>query len=325
MRRARLGVALVAALFTPVTALAVTQPASAQSVGYAAAKPSPCGTMSAADGAAHRIDHVVWVVFENKARSRLFQDATKDPYLGDLALACGQATAYHSVPYFPAKLAMTSGQDWGVENDAAAVPGPDLFAQLGTDWLEYMGAMPHNCWAKDTKTYFERHNPALYYADNARACATQDVPLPSSPADIDLSHAFTWVEANVANSMHGCPTGCGDTKLAQLALGDTWAHTWIPALLATPEYHSGSTVIFVVWDQGGSQTASNTPFIVVSPYTTPGSTSSVPYDHYSLLRGTEDLLGLPALGHAADLSTKSVASDFGLPYPAVAAPGPSSG
>jgi phosphatidylinositol-3-phosphatase len=116
--------------------------------------------------------------------------------------------------------------------------------------------------------------------------------------------------------MHGCPTKqCGKTKWAQLALGDTWSKTWLPGLLNSPEYQSGSTIIFVIWDQGGA-TASNTAFFVVSPYTTPGSTSTTPFTHYSLLRGTEDLLGLPPLQHAGDATTNSVANDFGLPLPA---------
>ena len=114
-----------------------------------------------------------------------------------------------------------------------------------------MGSMPTNCAAKNTAdhTFLAAHNAPAYFLDNAAACRTQDVPLPATPSELDLSHKFTYIEANVPQSMHGCKRICGKTKWAQLAMGDTWAKTWIPALVASPEYQSGSMVIFVVWDQ----------------------------------------------------------------------------
>ena len=277
-----------------------------------------CGTESLNDGQAHAIKHVVWVVFENKSRKRVFADPSIDPYLTSLAQQCGQADSYQSLPFNAAKLAMTSGTDWGIFGDAATVPGPDLYEQLGTSWTQYMGDMPGNCATMDTTTYFTRHNPAAYFVDNEAACATQDVPLPDSPAQIDLSQPFTWIEANVPDSMHACPTLCSPDENGQLDEGDDWASRWIPGLLANPQYLAGDTVIFVVWDQGGNATTlANTAFFVLSPYTTPGYVSHVAYDHYSLLRGTEDLLGLTPLAHAADATTNSVANDFGLPYPPI--------
>jgi hypothetical protein len=297
--------------------------AAGPTIANADAAPGGCGTESVSDGQAHAITHVVWVVFENKSRLRTLQDPTVDPYLTGLAAACGQAADYVSTPYSAAKLAMTSGTDWGIRGDAADVPGPDLFSQLGNHWTEYMGDMPANCALADTDTYFVRHNAAAFYTDAVDACATQDVPLPADPADVDLSQPFTMIEANVPDSMHGCSTVCATTEEGQLAAGDAWASTWIPGLMNNPQYLAGDTAIFVVWDQGGNPTTlANTAFLVVSPYTQPGFVSTVDYTHYSLLRGTEDLLGLPALAHAADPTTNSVATDFGLPYPAVAATPP---
>jgi phosphatidylinositol-3-phosphatase len=309
----------LAVLAGPAPANASDDLAAATTVALATSPSAPCGTESVTDGQAHAIKHVVWVVLENKSRKRVFQDPTVDPYLTSLAQQCGQADAYQSLPYNAAKLAMTSGQDWGIFGDAATVPGPDIYSQLGTSWTQYMGDMPGNCWTTDTDTYLTRHNPAAYFVDAEAACATQDKPLPASPADVDLSQPFTWIEANVPDSMHGCPTVCSTSEDGQLAAGDAWASAWIPGLLANPQYAAGDTVIFVVWDQGGNDTTlANTAFLVLSPYTTPGYVSDVAYTHYSLLRGTEDLLGLPALAHAADPGTTSVANDFELPYPPVA-------
>ena len=52
------------------------------------------------------------------------------------------------------------------------------------------------------------------------------------------------------------------------------------------------------------------PTIVVSPSTRVGTSSGAFYDHYSLLRTTEDLLHLPHLGLAA--TAPSMAGGFNL-------------
>ena len=40
-----------------------------------------------------------------------------------------------------------------------------------------------------------------------------------------------------------------------------------------------------------------------------GAVSTVPYDHYALLRTVEDLFKLPRLGYAGDPSTRAFGSD----------------
>jgi hypothetical protein len=311
--------ALVSAGSLATTAAATTTTATASTKGgttggYVTLAPNPCGTMSLAGGPSHVISHVVWVVFENMTSAKVLGSPTADPYLGSLAQSCGVATDYQSTPFSGAKMAMTSGTNWGITGDATPEPGPDLYSQLGTDWTQYMGGMTSNCQVAKTKTYYRTHNPATYFADAASACATRDVPLPSDPSRIDLSSAFTWIEADVPDSMHGCPTLCSASAAGRLAVGDAWARSVIPSLVASPQYQDGSTVIFVVWDQGGTN-QSTTALIVVSPFVVPGTTSAVAYTHYSLLRGTEEYLGLPLLAAAAAPSTVSLAGAFGLPLP----------
>src|SRR4051794_18628726 len=265
MRSSRLYAGLLVAALAPALALGSGSSADAiaTTTGYVATGPSPCGTMQADDGLQHQIDHVIWAMFENKARSVVFGDGTNDPYLGGLALACGQARDYKATPYYPAKMALASGTDWGLTKDAAPVAGPDIYSQLGSDWMQYMGGMPSNCYKQNLadQRYLAAHNAAAYFTDNAAACATQDVPLPASPAGLDLSHKFTYIEANVPDSMHGCTRICGQPKWAELALGDVWAKTWIDGLTHSPEYLSGNTVIFVVWDQSTATAANQAAFI----------------------------------------------------------------
>ena len=40
--------------------------------------------------------------------------------------------------------------------------------------------------------------------------------------------------------------------------------------------------------------------MLISPFINPGTTSSVPYNHYSLLRSVAGLFGVPPLGFAAE-------------------------
>jgi len=73
-------------------------------------------------------------------------------------------------------------------------------------------------------------------------------------------------------------------------------------------------VIFVAWDEDGSQDGldqenNHVPCIVISPYTH-GVQDGTSYTHYSLLKTTEQLLGLSQLGNAA--SANSMLGHFGV-------------
>lgn len=268
-----------------------------------------CGT---ARGARPVVRHVVWVVFENKTLDLFRQSPGAAPYLQRLAARCASASAYSATPYQGAKLAMTSGSDWGTAGDARRVPGPDLFSQLGTDWTVYMGDMGSACRRSSTTTYYARHNPAVWYDDAAAGCGRRSLPLPADPTRLDLTRSFTWVEGNVPDSGHGCagPAICPTSQVARLAASDAFARTWVEGILSSRAYAAGDMAVFVVWDQAapGRPLA---PFLVASPWTTTGYVSTTPYDHYALLRGTQDLLGLTPLKNARSVA-RGVDQDFGL-------------
>jgi hypothetical protein len=80
-------------------------------------------------------------------------------------------------------------------------------------------------------------------------------------------------------------------------------------MLASPEYQAGNSVIILAWDEANAKT-SKMPFIVISPYTKAGGSTDVRYNHYSTLKGVEQMLGAaPLLGHAADADVASIAHD----------------
>ena len=69
--------------------------------------------------------------------------------------------------------------------------------------------------------------------------------------------------------------------------------------------------MFVTFDESEGGSSQQVPTFVISPSTPRGARSGAPFTHYSLLRTTEELLGLsPYLGAAA--SAPSMRAAFGL-------------
>ena len=101
-----------------------------------------------------------------------------------------------------------------------------------------------------------------------------------------------------------------------------WLARWVPRIVASPGYQDGDTALFITFDEGEHgrtyQCATNTTdvgchvaTVVVAPSTPSGTRSGVLFNHYSLLRTTEELLGIGHyLGYAA--SANSMVAAFNL-------------
>jgi hypothetical protein len=140
----------------------------------------------------------------------------------------------------------------------------------------------------------------------AAACALQDVPLGDTP---DLSAPFTFITPNLCHDMHS--SSCASTTADEVAAGDAWLAQFLPTLFTTPEYRSGSTAVFITWDEDDYSGDQHIPTLVVAPSIAPGTTVATTFDHYSLLRTTEEMLGLGTdLGAAA--TATSMRPGFGL-------------
>jgi hypothetical protein len=186
---------------------------------------------------------------------------------------------------------MTSGSTQGIGDDrgpsAHPLTVPSIFSLLGANWRALQESMSSNCDHSDSGSYAVRHNPATYYTNIGARCAAQDVPLRPTP---DISARFTFVTPNLCNDMHDCSVGTGDA----------WLSTFLPKILASRQYRSGSTAVFITWDEDDGDANQHVATIVVAPSTPAGTRSAVRFDHYSLLRTTEEMLGLKRLlGNAA--------------------------
>jgi hypothetical protein len=250
----------------------------------------------------HRIQHVVWILMENKDYSSVVGSGSA-PYINHLARRYGVATDYSAIshPSLPNYIALTSGSDQGIADDSGPpshrLNVPSIFSQLpGGASRSLEQGMPSNCAKGDSGEYAVRHNPETYYANLGRECTRDDVPFGARP---DLSARFTFVTPNLSNDMHDGSIGDGDRFL----------QSYVPALMATPQYRSRNTVIFITWDENEGASGNRVPSVVISPFTH-GVRDATPYTHYSLLRTTEALLGLPLLGHAR--SANSMLGRFGF-------------
>jgi phospholipase C len=282
-----------------------------------------CGTRHASPPRIY--GHVVWIWLENKSYGQIVGDGSA-PYINRALIPeCGLATNYHNVthPSLPNYVAATSGLSYPSLGRFASDCEPrgycrtrarSIFEQVPS-WRAYEQSMPHDCAKSSFGEYAAKHNPPPYYADLA-GCATKDVPYARFGHDLeaDALPAFSFVTPNLCDDTHSCP----------LSTGDRWLGKQMPRLLGSRAYESGDTVVFVTFDEGddalgsSDRCASNTTdagcriaTIVISPYTRPGTRSGTLFNHYSLLRTTEQLLGVDRfLGEASD--ARSMRGAFGL-------------
>jgi hypothetical protein len=230
---------------------------------------------------------VVWIVMENHSYSQIIGNASA-PYINQLATTYGSATDMlaESHPSLPNYIAMTSGSTQGIADDdgpsSHPLGVPSIFSQLGTNARSLEESMPSNCDMSNSGEYAVRHDPEAYYTNLGTACSTNDIPLASTP---DLSAEFTFITPNLIDDMH-------DGTVAE---GDQWLSAFMPKVFATPQYQAADTVVFITWDEGSGD--NHIPTIVISP-TTGGISSGTAFTHYSMLRTTEEILGLPLIGGA---------------------------
>ena len=227
---------------------------------------------------------------ENRSYSEVI-GSRNAPYLNKLAHQCGLAANFSAEahPSLPNYVAMTSGSTQGVGDDAGPpehpLAVPSIFSQLGRGWRALDESMPSSCALDDASSYAVRHNPAVYYTNIRGRCGHQDVRLTGRP---NLSARFTFITPNLCHDMHDCSTRAGDS----------WLAVFVPKILRSRVYRKTPTVVFITWDEGSGDNHIAT--LVLSRYTRRGTVSRKAFDHYSLLRTTEELLGIHTLlGNAA--------------------------
>jgi phosphatidylinositol-3-phosphatase len=249
-----------------------------------------------------RYRHVVWIWFENHGIDKVI-GARQAPYFTSIARSCGLATHYSAIthPSLPNYIAATSGGTQGIHGDGPpsknATRARSIF-ELARSWKAYEESMPRPCHLRNGGSgYAVRHDPSAYYLRLRPALCRRDVALGSPRAGAlasdlrrDRLPAFSFITPNTCNDMHDCG----------VSTGDAWLRRWLPVLLASRAYRSGTTAIFVTFDESERGGSNHVAMIAIAPSVRRGSRTAVPAGHYALLRTTESMLGLrPLLGNAA--------------------------
>ena len=281
--------------------------------GITGSTPVTVSTRVFVPGAIH---HVIWIMMENHSASTII-GSSKAPYINALVSAYGLAANYSNIahPSLPNYLGAVSGQPLSslplTDCTSCKQAGPSIFTQ-GETWKSYQDSMTTPCrpYKSPDGLYVPRHNPALYYTQIPSAtCKASDVPYPLLATDLAQNNlpAFSFITPNLIDDMHN------GTLIGSVTPGDTWLAKNLPLILASPAYQAGTTAVFLTWDEGSGignvkgtdciNSATNpscqVALVVISPYTTPGTAASATFNHYSMLRATEELLSLPLLGQAA--------------------------
>jgi hypothetical protein len=194
-----------------------------------------------------------------------------------------------------------------------------------------IGATDPNFTATVTDEYATRHNPFVYFQSitGSSSCAANDVPLTALPTDLAAESStanLSFITPDLCNDGHDAP--CADGRTGGLVSADAWLKVAVPQILASAAYKDNGLLMITFDESDGpftddsaccnEESGPNTLLpgifgpgggrvgaLVLSPFTTAGSTDTTAYNHYSLLRTVEDTFGLSPLGYAAEASSFS--------------------
>jgi len=251
--------------------------------------------------------------------------------------AIGQGCVYPpAVKTLPDQLE-AKGLSWrGYMQDMANGPGADTCRHPAVD------AQDTTQTAKVGDQYAVRHNPFVYFRsiiDNQARCDANVVDFARLGEDLKSAATtpnFNFITPNLCEDGHDEPT-CVDGRPGGLMAADVFLQRTVPGIMASPAFKADG-LILVTFDEAeatgpmaDSSACCNQPSgpntanpgltkpgpgggrigaIALSRFVKPGTTSTVPYNHYSFLRSMEDLFGIGEhLGFANQMGLASFGGD----------------
>ncbi|HXA27986.1 MAG TPA: alkaline phosphatase family protein [Candidatus Angelobacter sp.] len=210
----------------------------------------------------------------------------------------------------------SAGLSWRQYADGTTQPcvHADYSQTASPDPFQGNGATPTNTGAGPD--YADRHVPFLYYSniiDDPSRCRARLRPFTDLSGDLaaDRLPSYSFITPDTCNDGHDAPCS-GNKGPGGLSSADAFLQRTLPTLLAYLRAHDG--VMFITFDEGGSSDTSGcctggpggvsgfggqVGMLVLGAPVANGSTQTK-YDHASLLRTTEDMLGISThLGNAA--------------------------
>jgi hypothetical protein len=232
------------------------------------------------------------VIFENMN----YSDVISQPFFAKLASQGGNLRNFHAEthPSQPNYIGLIGGDLLGSHSDANididATHLGDLLEAKGKTWKVYAEAYPGNCFlGARSGTYVRKHVPFLSFKNvqrDPRRCANI-VEASAFGADLQLGKLpeLALYIPDLNNDGH-------DTDSAY---ADRWFSGKFGPLLQDPNF-TRDQLFVATFDESGLTDPTNQIYtVLLGDSVAVGSASSVRYDHYSLLRTFEDLLGLGSL------------------------------
>jgi len=290
--------------------------------------------------------HVFVIMMENTGFDSLIGNAHA-PWINAAAGTHGLATSYFGVthPSQPNYVAATAGIQ-GADSDAdETLSVPNIVDQLesnGKTWKAYMQSLSlcatkldHAC---GNQLYERKHNSFVSFADVQSSPARMANIVDLSQLNSDLASGtvpdYVWISPDQCNDMHG--RGGPSTDPCRFAnvqglisTGDAFLSSTVGAIMNSSAW-TGNSAIFIAWDEsdftgtgfGGfgddsgccdsvaGQGGGHVVTLVISHSDHAARTSSVSYNHYSLLRTIQDGWKLGCLGFTCDTANVPAMSDL---------------
>jgi hypothetical protein len=236
---------------------------------------------------------VILVILENTN----YEEAIAQPFLGGVIARQGAlATDLHAVghPSQPNYVALVAGSTLGVHNDSNVRLNArhigDLLEAKSKSWHVYAEGYPGNCFLGATSgRYARKHNPLVSFINIQNS--------PDRCANVTDASSFTadFNGRRLADFTMYIPDLDDDGHDTGAKYADNWlSQTFGPLLLNKTAMQDVLLVVTFDEDDDGPTNHIFTAFY--GPNVIPGTQLNGHYDHYSLLRTFEDLLGLGSLG-----------------------------
>jgi phosphatidylinositol-3-phosphatase len=216
--------------------------------------------------------------------------------------------------------------------------GNDSARESATCGHSPVGSRERSLRATVADKYAARHDPFVYFhtiIDDQSRCDSHVVNLEQLRTDmrsVESTPNYSFIAPNLCNDGHDAR--CIDGKPGGFQGIEAFLQKWVPLILDSPAYKQDG-LLLITFDESDSdgEDAStaccgekalpgesqlpgyNGPgggrigAVLLSPFIKPGTVSTVPYNHYSLLRYVEDQFGLDHLGYAGQSGLASFGSD----------------
>ena len=190
--------------------------------------------------------------------------------------------------------------------------------------------------ATATDEYATRHNPFVYFhsiIDDTPLCDSHVVNLSLLPHDLASAADtpnYVFITPDLCDDGHDSP--CANAQPGGLAQADAFLRQWVPQITSSPAFVEQRGLLIITFDEaatsdttaccgeipgpGSPEPGVNGPgggdvgAVLLSPCIAPGTVSTVPYNHYTMLRSVEDVFGLTHLGYAGLSGESSFGSDI---------------